>query len=239
MMNEISLHKKRDRVLFFLVFTVSAFVIAAAAVVLSGHIPIWKEAPWPGVIMGACCMLGAVPLHIVGRQRSFTYLLACLLNAVGSALFIASYFTYADKTPCFGDMLLPVGIVVGFMAVRCLLVSFGKPGVILCLILLGMNFAAGIAVIVLWILYGGIFFPTLYFLLIPEFMQGLLLLCSLEQGESALRYISLASFSYAFLIGLVVLFILSEGELFEGLFEGLFDGLFDRSGSGGKMNRSR
>lgn len=83
-----------------------------------------------------------------------------------------------------------------------------------------------VAVIVLWIMYGGTLCPMLFFLLVPEFMQGLFLLIYVSKPQSPLRLISFASYNYALVIGLAVLVILTEGEVLDGLLDGteLFSG---------------
>lgn len=210
--------------LYFFEFLFSVAVITAVTVLLSGMIPLLNEKPWPGIIAGGVLMVAAIPLCINGKRHKVFYYATCILNAVASGLFTASYFTFVNKTPDFVDMLPPVTIVTALMLLRCVVLLFDKAGIVINFVLLALNFAGGIAAIVLWIIHGGIFFPMLLFLLIPEFVQGAALLISVDESEpiSDVKIVSVASFSYAFVIGLIAVFILSEGEILDG-----FDAFID------------
>lgn len=216
--------KRKSVWLYFFEFLFSVVVITVVTVLLSGRIPLLNEKPWSGIIAGGVLMATAIPLCINGKRHKVFYYTTCILNAVASGLFTASYFTFVNKAPDFVYMLPPVAVVAALMLLRCVVLPFGKAGVVINFVLLALNFAGGIAAIVLWIIHGGIFFPMLLFLLIPEFIQGVAILISVDESEpvSDVKIVSVASFSYAFVIGLIAVFILSEGEILDG-----FDAFID------------
>lgn len=211
---------------FFISFIIMALLICGITAAMSGNIPQWNGKPWLGIILGALAMVCAIPFHLFGRKRTMLYLISCLMNTVGAGLFVSSYFTYAGEKPSMADLLTSFAIVFAIMLLRCVFAVFDSTKKLVSRILLGINVAASVAVIVLWIMYGGTLCPMLFFLLVPEFMQGLFLLIYVSKPQSPLRLISFASYNYALVIGLAVLVILTEGEVLDGLFDGteLFSG---------------
>ena len=201
---------------FFVEFIVSVAIISIVAYYFADKIPLWDKIPYVSLILGGLLMIIAVVFHIFGKKRRVLYLFSCLSNSIASGLFIASYYSYSKILPKLADILLPIIIVSFSMLIRCILVYLNKIGTIISIVLLGINFAATIALIVLWIINGGAFYPTMYFLLIPEFMQGLFLIAYLNEKKNILRFISFASYGYAIIIGLVVLIIISEGDVLDG-----------------------
>lgn len=220
------MNRKSGSAPFFISFIIMIFVICMITAALSGNIPRWNGKPWFGIILGALAMVCAIPFHLLGKKRTELYLISCLMNTVGAGLFVSSYFTYAGKNPSLTDLFLAAVMVSTVMLMRCILTASDRMKKIAARILLGVNATASIAVIVLWIMYGGTFYPMLFFLLVPEFMQGLFLLIYTGEPKSPFRLISFASYNYALVIGLAVLVILTEGEILDGLFDGteLFSG---------------
>lgn len=212
--------------LFLFSFLIMIGILCVIARVLSGRIPMWSGKPWPGMILAALAMLCAIPFHLSGRKQTWFYLISCLLNTVGAGLFVSSYFTYTDEAPSVAGLCLAAAIGTALMLLHCIFNSFDRIRKVSACILLIINAGASVTAVVLWLMYGGTFYPMLFFLLVPEFMQGLfLLICTVKSG-SPFRFISFASYNYALVIGLAVLVILTEGEVLDGLFDGteLFSG---------------
>lgn len=202
--------------IFFIEFIASVAIISIVACYFTDKIPLWDKIPYVSLISGGLLIIIAAIFHVFGKKKRVLYLFSCLSNSIAGGLFIASYYSYSKILPQATDFLLPIIIVLFSMLIRCILVYLNKTVVIISIILLGFNFAVAIALIVLWIINGGTFYPTMYFLLVPEFMQGLFLIAYLYEKKNILRFISFASYGYVIIIGLVILIIISEGDILDG-----------------------
>ncbi len=214
---------KRKTYNFLLSIIISLTVISAFALLLSGAIPFWGTAPWLGIIIGALCMVAAIPLHLYGKKLHLCYLISILANSCGSGVFIATCFTYLHVKPTPEAFVIPFLVSAVLMLLRCVICLLPQKAfaVINC-ILLALNVIMSIAALVIWIIYGsaylGSMFPLIFFFLIPEFWNGVFMMVFIsDEDGGCMRCLSFGSFGYALIIGLVALFILSEGELLDGI----------------------
>ena len=181
---------------------------------------------WWGVICGGALMIGAIFCHCRGRKHSLWYLPALLLNAVGdgfsmSALYIHKHLDAAVRTNLPG--LLPAACALLLGCLLFLLLSHRKR---LAAIL------AGLAAVAALVFSFGSNDPWWIFACFASLLAGVFLLpMGLLTGHperSSLRYASFAGFGAFLLITVVVVFLLSEGEVLDGLSGGEGSGAVGR-----------
>ena len=180
----------------------------------------------PLVLMG-----GAVALHWTAKGRAPMYLLAYLLNAVGSGCLVGAIYGLRDYVPPAALLaaLLPA-FLIGAGSFLVTLFSKDLARGITAFSLAGLALMLAVAGIFLWIFYsmpiGCCFlFSGLFILPFP------LAVCAVqEEGAQPFRYLSFSGFGTFILVLLVAAFILSEGEILEGFDIGDADGFRKKKG---------
>lgn len=202
-------------------FTIIAYMLFAFSTVFA--ISVCTE--WYGLIVGAVLMVLAVPVHIFAKKHKLLYLLSYILNTVGSGFAASAYYLEKECSVVPESLLLPMLIPAAVSLITYLLVRF-LPKIkklVLAIATIG-TIAMLIAFAVLWIkngyeYYSFAFFNTvftLFYVVTDAVTVG-------EYDRNVIRDISFGSFGIFLAIAMVVLFIISEGEIFEDLFEGVFD----------------
>lgn len=219
MLKYFSKGKGKPFVVFF--FTIIAYMLFAFSTVFA--ISVCTE--WYGLIVGAVLMVLAVPVHIFAKKHKLLYLLSYILNTVGSGFAASAYYLKKGHSVIAESLFLPMLIPAAVSLITYLLVRF-LPKIkklVLAIATIG-TIAMLIAFAVLWIkngyeYYSFAFFNTvftLFYVVTDAVTIG-------EYDRNVIRDISFGSFGIFLAIAMVVLFIISEGEIFEGLFEGVFD----------------
>ena len=200
---------------------------------LSGKLPLWGGKPWLSMIVGAGLLILSIPFHILGKKAKALYFVSFLMNSVSGGLFLASCYTFMKKKPDILCLAIAAGIVLLLMLVRCFFAGNKTNGHAINKVLLVLNLVCEFILIALWIADGNIFFSVFLFFLVPELMLGLAMLKDKPEDGLPLRWISFASYGYSLLIGIVVLFILSEGDILDGV------DIIDFGGGKGKIKKKR
>lgn len=172
-----------------------------------------------GVIFGLIVMVLAIPWHILGKRWKPMYVLSISFNVIGTALAISDYYTHIKATPGWREFLVAAAVPTAFLLLVTLAVRlFYNHSEKVCTLGLGLNLLLGIAYIVFWIIKGGVFFSFGYFMMTVAFMYTVALLVFLQEDRSSMmRYASFAGFGYLIAIAVVVIAIVSEGGLLDGL----------------------
>lgn len=171
------------------------------------------------------CMIGALVAHLRAKGRKGLYMLSYFLNAAGSGLAVGAVLGAASILPP-PQILLALTPAAAIGCLVCLLFILpGKfwrgftaiCGTVLALVLVGFG-------IYFWIcvdpLTGCAFvFSGLFYLPFPIGCNAML-----ESPQERYRYLSFTGFGAFMLIAFVAVFILSEGEILDGLDLGGGDG---------------
>lgn len=172
-----------------------------------------------GVVLGLVVMVAAIPWHILGKRWKPMYVLSISFNVIGTALAISDYYNYIHATPDWRAFLTAAAVPMAFLLLVTLSVRlFYNHSERVCTLALGLNLLLGIAYIVFWIIQGGVFFSFGYFMMTVAFMYTVALLFFLQEDRSSMmRYASFAGFGYLIVIAVVVIAIISEGGILDGL----------------------
>lgn len=211
------MENRKYRFVYFGAFFLVLVIMSAVTCLLTGKIPLWGGKPWLGLVIGGGALLVSIPFHLIGKKNKALYLVSFLINTFSGGLFAATFFTFAKQKTGFADLLLPSAIVLAAMLFCCFLAGSSKYGRDALIVAIFLNLAAELAVAILWMVYRGIFYPYLFFLLVPLLMLWIGMKKDKSEDAIPLRYISFASYGYSLLIGLIVLIIVSEGDILEGL----------------------
>ncbi len=219
----------------FVVFIFS--VIAYALFTFSTVFALSVCTKWYGLVVGAFLIILAIPTHIFADKCKILYILSFALNTVGSGFAVSAY--YLEKgynvipETLFLPMLIPSLVsLLSYLFVR--IFSRGKK--IVLAVSTVLTVAMLIAFAVLWIkngyeFYSFVFFNTvftLFYVVVDAVTIG-------DFDRLVTRDISFGSFGIFFAVAIVVLFILSEGDIFDGVLD--FGSIGD--GKGKKKNRSK
>lgn len=170
------------------------------------------------LIPAICLMIGAIVCHKKAKGRTPGYLLSYLVNAAGSGCAIGALLGVAAVIPP-AELLAALLPAAGLGTLVCLLLLIPGKGwrsfVILAFVILGLALI-GVGIYV-WICRDSLAGCTMVFsgLFYLPFPVG----CSAarEKPERKYRYLSFTGFGAFILIATVVAFILSEGEILNGL----------------------
>ena len=227
--------KKNGKPFVVFAFTVIAYVLFALSTIFA--LSICTE--WYGLVIGAVLMVLAVPTHIFAKKHNSLYILSYALNTIGSGFAASAYYLEKQLTVIPENLFLPMLIPAIVSLVTYLLVRlFPKiKKFVLAISTIG-TIAMLIAFAVLWIKNGYEFYSfaffnsvfTLFYIVVDAVTAG-------EYDRLVIRDISFGSFGIFLVIALVVLFIISEGEILDGLFEGFFD--FGTTGEAKAKNNKR
>lgn len=180
-------------------------------------------------------MLGALAAHLLSKRKAWAYILGYALNAIGSGWTIGVLMGVREILPTQGLflVLLPA-IVLG--VVYCVLVGIldGEKTTTVSLVFVILSVVLLLAGIAVWIwlfpLMGCAFVFSALFLLPFPIGVGV----AMGEPQEMFRYLSFTGFGAFILILLVAVFILSEGELLEGL-----DGIDFGGGKKAKAKRAK
>lgn len=202
-------------------FTIIAYILFALSTIFA--LSICTE--WYGLVIGAILMILAVPVHMFAKKHNMFYVLSYALNTIGSGFAVSAYYLEKELNVIPENLFLPMLIPAIVSLVTYLLVRLFQKikKFVLAIFTIG-TIAMLIAFAVLWIKNGYEFYSfaffnlvfTLFYVVVDAVTVG-------EYDRSVIRDISFGSFGIFLVVALVVLFIISEGEILDGLFEGIFD----------------
>lgn len=227
--------KKNGKPFVVFMFTIIAYILFALSTIFA--LSICTE--WYGLVIGAILMILAVPVHMFAKNHNMFYVLSYALNTVGSGFAVSAYYLEKQLIVIPENMFLPMLIPAIISLITYLLIRvFPKiKKFVLATFTIG-TIAMLIAFAVLWIKNGYEFYSfaffnfvfTLFYVVVDAVTVG-------EYDRLVIRDISFGSFGIFLVIALVVLFIISEGEILDGLFEGVFD--FGTTGETKAKNNKR
>ena len=213
-------------------FSLGVFVMAAAACLAA---PVSAMAHWSLSIVAAVALcLGAAVCHYLSKGRRGWYLAGYLLNALGSGVAVAALYAQ-------------MGWNVEILSVLSAVVPAALVGTVFCLGYVGQKalwrkiwglsmvllaVALLVLAVIAWIRWESVMGSMAFFSGICLLFFMVCALCVLEEPARKWRYLSFSGFWAFAVIGVVVVLILSEGELLDGLD-------LDFGGGKGRKNRKK
>lgn len=173
---------------------------------------------WYGLIGGVVLMIAAIPFHWYGKKWKIGYLISFLLNSVGSGMSVSALFVVkgvAADLPQLFLATLPAAAVL--LLVYWMLRIFHRSKSASVALATLFNIALTVSLVVLWIMYGYRFYCFAFFCSLISLFYLCVFGITVEHEErSLLRDISFGSFGSLIILTVVVVFILSEGEILDG-----------------------
>ena len=182
---------------------------------------------WYGLAIGIVMMIIAIPFHCKGKKVLWGYLASFLINSIASGFVVSAYYIKNETVLDICNLLIgtiPAAVIV--FLVYLMLQSFNKTKKVTITVAAIINAVLTIAAIVFWIMHGNVVFSFGFFCSLISFFYLCVFGITINHDErSVLRDISFGSFGSFIIISVVVIFILSEGEILDGLDFGGGDGV--------------
>ncbi len=192
--------------------------IALGLLILSTTVSCSIFEKWYGLAGGVVLMLAAIPFHWNGKKWNAGYMVSFLLNSVGSGMSVSALFVAKGMSIDLPQLLLAAIPAAGILLLVYLMLQiFHSKGSTVAIATV-LNIALTVSLIVLWIIYGYRFYCFAFFCsLISIFYLCVYGITEEHEERSLLRDISFGSFGSFIILTVVVIFILSEGEILDGL----------------------
>lgn len=169
---------------------------------------------WHGVVIGICITLLAIPAHFVGSKIHAMYVVSIVMNSVAMGFMASAYYSTKGVPSDARDLIPAILLPIILMLICCIILTVlpsAKHPVIAVFGILELGFI--IASIVFWCIRGGEFYAFSFFsFVIMSFYTVVLAFTADEEERELLRDISFGGFGAFFIIALVVIAIISEGD---------------------------
>ncbi len=208
------LNTKAKPVVVF-IFSLSSLVLFIISSLLATRIC----PKWSGIPIGIGMMIIAIPFHWGSKNKLWGYLVSFIINSLGSGFIVSAYYIESKTTPDIYSLFIgaiPTAAIIFLVYLMLHIFSIGKGVTITVAVII--NIVLTIISTVLWIKYGNVIFSFGFYCS----LIGLFYLCvfgiTINHDERAVfRDISFGSFGSLMIIAVVVIFILSEGDVLDGL----------------------
>ena len=188
---------------------------------------------WYGLAIGIFMMIIAIPFHWNGKKMPWGYLASFIINSVASGFVVSAYYIKNQAVLNIYELLIatiPAAAIV--FLVYLMLQNFNKAKKITITVAGIINAVLTITAIVFWIMHGNVVFSFGFFCSLISFFYLCVFGITINHDErSVFRDVSFGSFGSFIIISVVVIFILSEGEILDGLDFG--------GGEGGKKSKKK
>lgn len=176
---------------------------------------------WYGLAIGIVMTIIAIPFHCKGKKVLWGYLASFLINSIASGFVVSAYYIKSERAFDIHNLIIgaiPAAAIV--FLVYLMLQSFNKTKKVTIIVAAIINIVLSITTIIFWIMQGNVVFSFGFFCSLISFFYLCVFGITINHDErSVLRDISFGSFGSFIIISVVVIFILSEGEILDG-----FDG---------------
>lgn len=171
-----------------------------------------------GLVIGFILMLVAIPFHCLGSKTKFGYILSFLVNSVANGFSLSAYYNSNNIVLNVSDMLKACVLPTVLLFIVYLLVQF-FPGIkkYICASAVIIVSIMLVVFVVLWIRHRTLFFSFGFFSMLLSLFYHCVVGVTVNNNRLVLRDISFGSFGVFIIISMVVLFILTEGEILDGL----------------------
>ena len=169
-----------------------------------------------GLIIGIVLMIAAIPFHCIAKKHNALYVISFLLNTIANGFSLSALYTSKKTNLIFDDLLLAIIPSAIILLLTYLLLRKSKKIALTIIVIL--NTLLTIAFTIFWIIRGGVFYSFGFFCsLILLFYLCVFGVTVNHNERSVLRDISFGSFGAFVILTIVVLFIIYEGEIIDGL----------------------
>ncbi len=188
---------------------------------------------WYGLAIGIGMMIIAIPFHCIGKKKLWGYPASFVLNSIGSGFIVSAYYVKFEKVLEIYDLFIAaISAAAIIFLVYLMLQTFNKTKGVTVTVAVIVNLILTIVATVLWIRYGEVIYSFAFYCSLISLFHLCVFGVTINHDErSVFRDISFGSFGSIIIIAVVVVFILSEGDILDGV---------DLGGSGsGKKGRKK
>lgn len=199
-------------------FVVFLFSIASLGIlVLSTQVAVFVCSKWYGLIVGTAFMVVAIPLHILGKKCPLLYIFSFMVNFIGCGFSVSAYYLTKGLSLNILELIIaaiPCGAIL--MLIYLMLQTYSKTKKVTLSIATIINLVLLVVAVVYWIRTGGTFFSFGFFCLLVTLFSICVFGVTINHDERpVLRDISYGSFGAFVILTVVVIVILSEGDILE------------------------
>ena len=193
-----------------------SFLIALGIFVFSTLFATSVCTKWYGLLIGVSLMLIAIPIHCQGEKAKICYILSFLVNSVANGFSLSAYYVDSEYALNVGEMLKACVLPIALLFVVFLLVRlFPEIKKYICISGVVIGSIMLVAFIVLSVKQGGVIFSFGFFATLLSLFYHCVMGVTANNKRDGLRDISFGSFGAFIIISIVVLFIISDGEILE------------------------
>ena len=171
---------------------------------------------WYGLVIGFILMIVAIPVHCFGKKMKIGYALSFIVNSVANGFSVSAYYNDQKEVLNTGEMFKACVFPIVLLFVVFLLVQlFPKIKKYICISAIVIGCIMLVVFVVLEIKRDGVLFSFSFFsTLLSLFSVGVMGVTA-NNKRDVLSDISFGSFGAFIIISLVVLFVISDGEVLE------------------------
>ena len=194
-----------------------SFLVALGIFVFSTLFATSVCTKWYGLLIGVALMLVAIPIHCQGEKSKVCYVLSFLVNSVANGFSLSAFYNDQNEALNVGEMLKACVLPIALLFVVFLLVQlFPEIKKYICISGVVIGCVMLVAFIVLSVKQGGVFFSFGFFAILLSLFSHCVMGVTANNKRDGLRDISFGSFGAFIIISIVVLFVISDGEILEG-----------------------
>ncbi len=213
----------------FIVFLFS--LISLGVFVFSTYFATFVFPKWYGVVAGIVLMIIAIPFHYMGKKNVWGYFCAFIINSIANGFTISALKFLHNGSNIYIMLLAAIPSAAILFLVYLMLQIFNKTKAVTVTVACIINAILITSLIVLIIRYGDFIFKYGVFCsLISWCYLGVFGVTINHSERPVFRDLSFGSFGTFVILIVVVIFILSEGEILDGLD-------FDFGGGNGKHKK--
>lgn len=184
---------------------------------------------WNAVIGAVLLLIPSIILQFRDNRREYPSFISLVLNSLANGLIVSIYYLHYNKAVDHRTLLM--GILFPAVVLLCAYIFSGlmqKRRTRLTLLLLPVNIALMIGSIVKWAQTGEVLYSFTFFSLIFSLIYTLTLLITLRRSElSVIGALSIGSYGIMGIIVVVVIALVTDGEVFDCVIEGIGDIMTD------------
>jgi hypothetical protein len=172
---------------------------------------------WEGLAIGIVLMILAIPFHKLAKKLPSLYVVSFLMNSIASGFSVSTYYAYKDISPDLFALVIAVLPAGAMLALAYLMVqAFPRVRSKAFPVTALMNIVLLVIAIVFWIRTGWVVFSFGFFALLLSLFYLCVFRTVIDHDErSILKDISFGSFGSFVILTVVVVVILSEGDILE------------------------
>lgn len=172
-----------------------------------------------GVMIGIVLMICAIPLHKFGEEYSFLYTLSFAVNTIANCFSVSAYYLTKKISINALDLIYASVPSIIILTILCLLlVLFKQRKKPIVFTILTINILLILASIFFWVTKKSVIYSFGFFSLLIA-LSYIAVFALNEERFNVFQSISFCSFGCFIIITIVVMVLLSEGEILSG-----FDG---------------